>query len=257
MNLLLAWAIFTVLVALPFERIESGDVVVQGVALDSPASQAGLQIGDIIDAVNGIAVQHLGELTIEVSRSVERETTLQLIRGSTLVTAILVPRRDPPEGQGAMGVRIGLENIVITTDSIPVWRAPIEGLRTGFSILGFVGDEVGRWINGQSQPEIAGPVGIAQITGEAARMGLVPLIQLIALLSLNLGIINLLPIPALDGGRLPFLLLEALRGGRRLPPKREGMIHLIGFAVLVTFIIVVTIGVDIPRLLSGRGVLPP
>lgn len=256
MNLVLAWAIFSVLVALPFERPESGDIVVQAVVTDSPAALAGVQPGDHIDAVNGEPISDFTDLEVAIDRSRGEETTLRIIRDTMPLAVNLVPRRNPPEGQGAMGVSIGLENIVYTTDQIPIWRAPYDGLRMGFVVMGFVTDEVGQWFSGEAQPEIAGPVGIAQITGEAARMGPLPLIQLIALLSLNLGILNLLPIPALDGGRLPFLLLEAVRGGKRLPPQREGLVHLIGFAVLITFILVVTIGIDIPRLLNGEGVIP-
>lgn len=256
MNLVLAWVIFSMLVALPFERPESGEIVVQEVAAGSPAALAGLQVNDVIDAVNGEPIRHFVDLEIAVDMSLGEEATLRVIRDTTPLAVTLVPRRNPPEGQGAMGVRIGLENIVYTTDQISIWRAPYDGLRMGFVVMGFVTDEVGQWFSGEAQPEIAGPVGIAQITGEAARMGLLPLIQLVALLSLNLGILNLLPIPALDGGRLPFLLLEAVRGGRRLAPQREGLIHLIGFAVLLTFILVVTIGIDIPRLLNGEEVIP-
>ena len=110
--------------------------------------------------------------------------------------------------------------------------------------------EIGKWISGSKTPEITGPVGIAQITGEAAQAGLLPLVYLVAMLSLNLGILNLLPIPALDGGRIPFLFLELIRNGKRIPPSRERIVHAMGFAFLISLIIFVTLGVDIPRLLN-------
>jgi regulator of sigma E protease len=254
MNLLLAWAIFSVLVALPYQRVH-GDITVQGVQPDSPAAAAGLQQGDVIDQVNSVPVDHTAEMLFEVAQHAGELVTLRVLRGETPLAVTVTPRVDPAPDQGYLGVSITLENQTVTTERIPIWQAPVEGLRMGFVIMGFVGQEVGRWIGGQAEPEIAGPVGIAQVTGEAARMGALPLLQVVALLSLNLGILNLLPIPALDGGRLPFLLLEAIRG-RRMSPQRENLIHLIGFAVLLTFILFVTIGVDIPRILSGEDVLP-
>ena len=103
--------------------------------------------------------------------------------------------------------------------------------------------------------DIAGPVGIAQITGEAARAGISPLLEFTAFLSLNLAIINILPLPALDGGRIVFVLLEWLRRGKRISPKREGLVHLIGFAMLLALMLAVTLQ-DIIRITSGESLLP-
>ena len=84
----------------------------------------------------------------------------------------------------------------------------------------------------------------------------ISLLIIVALLSLNLGILNLLPIPALDGGRIPFLILEVVRRGRRLSPERENVVHLIGFVFLLSLVLFVTVGIDLPRLLGGESVLP-
>ena len=97
-----------------------------------------------------------------------------------------------------------------------------------------------------------GPVGIAQITGEVADAGLSPLITLAALLSINLAIVNILPFPALDGGRIMFVLIELARGGRRISPEKERTAHLVGFGLLMTFILMISIN-DIQRLVSGAG----
>ena len=102
---------------------------------------------------------------------------------------------------------------------------------------------------------VAGPVGIAQITGEVAKAGLSPLLEFAAFLSINLGIINLFPLPALDGGRIAFVLLEMVRRGKRLAPKIERLVHLIGFAMLITAILVVTYQ-DIIRIISGESLIP-
>lgn len=239
MNLLLAWVIFSGLVALPYRQAE-GDVTVRETAPGSPAENAGLSPGDVIASVNGEPVRTTGELAARVLLGGDRPVTLRVIRDGTPLPITLVPRSRPPEGEGPMGVKVGLQNQVVATYRLPVWKAPLEGLRMGVAILGFMGQEIGRWVGGRAEPELAGPIGIAQVTGETARAGFLPLLQLVGLLSLNLGILNLLPIPALDGGRLPFLALEAARGGRRLSARRESLIHLVGFAVLMSIVLVIT-----------------
>jgi len=95
------------------------------------------------------------------------------------------------------------------------------------------------------KPQLSGPVGIAKITAQTAQsttsQGWWPLLNLTAVLSLNLAIINILPFPALDGGRILLILIELLRGGKRLKPEREGIINLVGMAILLTLMVVITI----------------
>ncbi len=102
---------------------------------------------------------------------------------------------------------------------------------------------------------VAGPLGIAQATGEVARTGrLENLLNFAALLSVNLAIINMLPIPALDGGRLLFVLVEALRGGKRISPEREGLVHVVGMLLLLGLMAFISI-IDIQRWIGGGSVL--
>ncbi|MCJ7806297.1 MAG: site-2 protease family protein, partial [Clostridia bacterium] len=98
---------------------------------------------------------------------------------------------------------------------------------------------VSQMVTGQIPLDVAGPVGIIFVIGEVAQTGFVNLMMITALISINLGIVNLLPIPALDGGRLFLLLVEGLRG-RRIDPEKEGIIHLVGFALLILSILFVT-----------------
>ncbi|MFC2007533.1 site-2 protease family protein, partial [Chloroflexota bacterium] len=102
---------------------------------------------------------------------------------------------------------------------------------------------------------LAGPVGIAQITGEMARAGFSPLLEFAAFLSINFAVINIFPLPALDGGRIAFVLLEWVRRGRRVPPKIEGMIHLAGFVMLIAVIMAITYQ-DIVRIVAGESFIP-
>jgi regulator of sigma E protease len=103
--------------------------------------------------------------------------------------------------------------------------------------------------------QLAGPVGIAQLTGEVAKSGISPLLEFAAFLSINLALINIFPLPALDGGRIVFVLLEWARRGKRISPKTEGLIHAIGFALLMAVIAAITYQ-DIMRIISGESLIP-
>ena len=103
---------------------------------------------------------------------------------------------------------------------------------------------------------MTGPVGIGQLTGEVAQeSGLNGLLRLMALLGISLFMINLLPLPALDGGRLLFVFIELLRGGRRVAPEREALVHAAGMIVLLTFLVIISF-FDIQRIFSGGSILP-
>lgn len=132
----------------------------------------------------------------------------------------------------------------------PIWNAVPLAINQIGQILVMGKNELRRIVSGSASAGLAGPIGIAQITGEVARLGTTPLIFWTALISLNLAIINLLPIPALDGGRIVFVLLELIRGGRRIPSSLEKLIHATGFAVVIGLVIVVSIK-DIDRIISG------
>jgi regulator of sigma E protease len=135
-----------------------------------------------------------------------------------------------------------------------LWPAIPLALRQMGDVLVVFRNEISRWISGASQVQISGPVGIAQATGEVARAGLSPLIAWAALLSINLAIINILPLPALDGGRITLVLVELARRGKRLAPEKERLVHLTGFALLMAGIMYVSVQ-DIARLLRGGSVL--
>ena len=110
-------------------------------------------------------------------------------------------------------------------------------------------------IIGTAPATVTGPVGIAQITGEVAKAGISPLLEFTAFLSINLAIINIFPLPALDGGRIAFDLLEWVRRGKRISAKTEGMVHFVGFAMIMAFILLITYQ-DIIRIISGGSLIP-
>lgn len=136
--------------------------------------------------------------------------------------------------------------------------APREAALEMGRILGSIPTLFGQMVRGAVPSNaFVGFVGIYQATGEVAQVGgLLALIEFLGLLSLNLAIVNLLPFPALDGGRLVFVMIEWLRGGKKIDPQKEGVVHLVGIAVLISFMILITF-FDIQRLLSGHSILLP
>ena len=156
--------------------------------------------------------------------------------------------------QGSVGVMIGTSNVRLVEERQPPLDAMGDAAGQIVDVLTLTKNGFQRWAGGGPDPGFTGPIGIAQVTGEVAEIGVGPFFQLVAFISISLGIINILPIPALDGGRLLFVLIEWARGGKRVSPQKEGMVHLIGFAVLIGLIAVVSF-FDITRILSGESLI--
>lgn len=257
MNGALAFALFIASFVIPQETVV-GQVQVIAVAPGSPAEQAGLRAGNVISRINDRAIQSAAELSYNVHLNLGKETTLY-IRESTgpsaQRTARLIPRWNPPPGQGAMGVQITMANAYRTEQSYPLWEAVPLGLRKGLDILTLAKNDIQGMLARRAAPAVAGPIGIYQITGEVARFGLGPLVEFAAILSINLAFLNLLPIPMLDGGRMAFVALEGIRRGKRIPPEKESLVHLAGLLFLLGVMLLVSY-YDIQRLLSGGGPLP-
>jgi regulator of sigma E protease len=116
-------------------------------------------------------------------------------------------------------------------------------------------DVIVTWFQGSQAPQLSGIVGMTEVTGQVAKLGISPLLLWAAFISLNLGIINILPLPALDGGRIAFVFLEMVRRGKRVPPRVEGLIHGIGFMLLIALMLLVTYS-DISKLITTGSVLP-
>ncbi|MCX8214364.1 MAG: M50 family metallopeptidase [SAR202 cluster bacterium] len=157
--------------------------------------------------------------------------------------------------QGAIGVMIGLTNAKFGMTTEPVWTAVGSAVKTIWSVLSFTWSGIADGISTGTNPGIAGPVGIAQATGEIVEeRGFSQVYQMAAILSISLGVLNMLPIPALDGGRFMFVVIEWVRRGKRVSPKKEGLVHLVGFAVLIGLILVITF-FDIIKVASGESFL--
>lgn len=256
MNIVLAFILFMGVGLIGFD-IPIGSVAIIGVAPGSPAAKAGLQEGDTILTIDGLTVRNTYELSRYTRERLEEKVTLSVKRGEETLPVHLTPRQEPPANEGAMGVIIQTVDIV-GADKLrySLWEAiPMAG-RMIVDVIAAIFSGLAGMIQGVIAPDIAGPIGIAAVTGEIAKSGLIALTQFTAFLSIQLAIFNLLPFPGLDGGRLAFIALEALRGGKRVTPEKEGFIHLVGLAILIGLMLIVSYQ-DIARLLSGQPILPP
>ena len=247
MNVILAMVLFTIAYGLGEPTFPA---VIGKVVPGSPAARAGLRPGDTIVSANGRSVQLFSDVQDIVDKAIAADTSQHAtvpvfleIRhtGATSPTATIVNvRKHPPDGQGPMGIE---EKIIFV--SSPIWQAPFKGIQHTFSVTGDFINQIAQMIAGAIKPQLAGPVGIVKITGQVAAsvpdLGWWPILSLTAILSLNLAIINILPIPALDGGRVLLILIEILRGGKRLKPEREGIINFVGMAVLLTLMVIITV----------------
>ncbi len=165
---------------------------------------------------------------------------------------VLTPGDELRMVQGPTGITIATWNpAFVESESFPIWEAVPEGASEYLETLVLFRNEVFSWFKGGSSPGFAGPVGIAQATGEVVEQsGWIALLELAALLSFNLGVINILPLPMLDGGRIAFVLLEIVRRGRRIAPEKEAIVHLVGLALILTFALAMTY-FDVVRIIKG------
>ena len=224
-------------------------LTVESVASGSSAESVGLLAGDLFLSVAGASVLSEDALAARAADALEAAPSepveILVMRAGEIVELSVVP---PVNELSGYTVSV----YPLASRSRSVWRAAGRSFVQMADILVSFRNEISRLIAGSSDLGFVGPVGIAQITGEVADAGLSPLITLAALLSINLAIVNILPFPALDGGRIMFVLLELARGGRRISPGKERTAHLVGFGLLMTFILMISIN-DIQRLVSGAG----
>ncbi|MCL5004003.1 MAG: M50 family metallopeptidase [Patescibacteria group bacterium] len=241
-NLLLAYFILTLLFLVGYPKI-SGAVIIDGVAKNSPAEAVGIQPSDRVVSVNGVKIDNPETMINRVNGFKGHLITLGILRNGSTIFKEITPRASPPKGEGALGVRLGFEGgLVYEKDSL--WLAPVRGGQELINGIGQIfvglGTLVSQIFVGRVPQDVAGPVGIYKLTSEAYAVGLRVFLQFVALISLNLFVFNLLPIPALDGGRLVFIVWEAFTR-RKVNPRAAALINNVGLALLLTLFVLVTI----------------
>ena len=255
MNLLLPFILLAVAYMVPHD-IVNGQVLVEEVAPSSPAEIAGIVAGDTIISINDEPVKNGGDISRYIQLSLGKEITASVEHANaTTETVKLTPRWRPPEGEGAIGISYRTLNPVIVSESYPPWEAIPVGARSCIEALVLYKNGIIGMILGTIPFTPAGPVGIVQVTGEVAHSGISPVLELMAFISIAIAITQLIPFPALDGGRIVFVLLEWVRRGKRVSPRTEGIVHSIGFMILLALLVLITYQ-DIARWISGGSLMP-
>ncbi|WP_110929707.1 RIP metalloprotease RseP [Bacillus massiliglaciei] len=232
MNFILAFVIF-VLIGL-FQGVAVDEPRVGELTKDGTAAEAGLKSGDMIQSIDGTEVASWQDVQQTIQKNPGNEIDFIVERDGKTMTIPVVPEEVDRDGE-----KIGIIGVYA-----PIEKAPLKALEYGATETYFWTKQIfvilGQIVTGGfSVDMLSGPVGIYKSTEEVAKQGLFTLMRWAGLLSINLGIMNLLPLPALDGGRLLFFAVELLRG-KPIDRQKEGIVHFIGFALLMLLMIVVT-----------------
>jgi regulator of sigma E protease len=255
LNILLPVILFSIAFMVPHD-VTMEKVMIKDVAASSPAEAAGIEAGDRIIEINGNTIKNRGELSYQIQLNLGQNIAMVVQKPDlTNKTVVVTPRWNPPQGQGATGVTLGSADASVVSQSMPFWEAIPAGFVHSWEILVLFRNEVVSWFVKNTAPQLAGPIAIAQLTGQVVQAGVSPVLEFAALISINLGVFNLLPFPGLDGGRLIFVFLEWIRRGKKISPQKEGLVHMIGFFALIGLILVITY-FDITRLIRGESLLP-
>lgn len=228
-NILFALILF----AIAFMAIgtSSGEPVIGEVSADYPAMAAGLEAGDRITSVNGVEVDAWEDMTDVIHENIGTELAFTVEREGETLNFFIVPV-DDGSGNGIIGV-------MAERESVSVFQAVKSGLIYTYQITKLVLVSLWQMVTGAIGLELTGPVGLGHMVGQAVDYGWLNFLVFVGAISVNLGIVNLLPLPALDGSRLVFLLLEGIR---RKPIDRniEGAIHFVGFVLFLALTVVIT-----------------
>ena len=220
--------ILTILLLIPvlaYMGTPSDSNVLGKVLENTPAIEAGLQVNDKIIEINGAKIQTWDDIVNNLQKETSQPINIKVERNNTTKDFSITPEKNE-QGKYVIGISPVYEKSIIKAIPkafVATWDMIKQMLR--FVVKLFTGT-----IPGGFENSVAGPVGVIGIVSDAAKMGIINLIYIAAVISLNLGILNLLPIPALDGGRLLILGIEAIRG-KKLDPNKEAMIHSVGLMV--------------------------
>jgi regulator of sigma E protease len=248
MNFIGAILILTLMINLygaPTNKIK--DIFVASVIAGSPAESAGMQANDRLLAVNGKKIETPVDFTDEIKKNEGRPVAVQVLRDSKTVDLQVTPAR---QGDNPPTIGIHIDGTQVFERYGGFFGNTKAAIQKTWQLTYMTVDGFRQLVTGHVQmKDLSGPVGIIQITGQASESGVPHYLFIMALLSVNLAVLNLVPIPGLDGGRLVFLILEGLRRGKRIPLEKEASINLIGILFLLGLMVVVTFQ-DVFKLIS-------
>ena len=252
MNLVLAVMIFSVVYSILGVPKETNRVTIIGISKNSPAEKVGLKEDDVITKVGDKEVKTPSELTTEVANYKGKTVELEIENGQTHRSArtLVEVRENPPAGEGSIGISISNTEMV----KVP-WYRFYEGIGAGFKeayywgkiIANGVGTMVGGLLKGNVPKDVSGPIGMYEATSSIKNnQGLLAVIHFFGIISVNLAIVNILPFPALDGGRIVFVLYEMIFK-RKANQKIEMVVNNVGMIILLLLILLITVG-DVKKL---------
>jgi regulator of sigma E protease len=207
---------------------------VSTVVENGPAEQAGILSGDKIIAIDSVKMEDPNKIANIINESSGEELQLTLDRKEEVIDVFVIPKYDDDYKKGLIGI-----TFEVTIERINIFSAFYKGLIATGNIIKLIFSNTIEMITGKVPIEIAGPLGIAQMTGEAAKLGFLNLLYFTAILSIFIGLFNLLPIPILDGGHLLILVIEKLRG-KPLEPEKINFMYLIGISLMVIIFVIAT-----------------
>lgn len=222
------------------KSVKDVKIQISEIVENSPADKAGMKIGDTIVQMDEVKINSIEDLQNYTQENLGEPIVLSITRGQESFTKEIIPRENYPENEGAMGVSLAQTAVV----SYSFLEAIKQGFEytvhlTIFIIMAFATIIWGLVMTGKTAADVSGPVGIAVMTQQAAAMGFLTVLNFTALISVNLAIINALPLPALDGGRMVFLLIEKIKGSP-LNQKWEAKANNFGFVLLMGLMVLVT-----------------
>ncbi len=250
MNFIFAWLLISIVLMIGFPHaIDSGNrleyantkIYITNVLKNTPASEMGLQAGDQVVTIDSKQVSGLEEVSAIIKSKQGTEIVIGVNRLGKELNLHGTPRMNPPENEGALGIGFTETAIVKLGFFEAIYQGALNTYEMTKQILVALGQMFGMLFGGDKVAvDVTGPVGIVYMTKQMSDLGFVYLLQFAAILSINLGIVNILPFPALDGGRIFFVLLEKLKG-RPVSQKVEMALHQIGFLLLLLLMAVITI----------------
>ncbi len=224
----------------PQAVVSESSVTITAVEENSPGQEAGLHPGDKVVSINDQPIDSEDRLIDQIKQNLGQNVTMQYARGDKSQSISLIPRENPPQGQGPIGIGLVKTATVSYPWYLAIWQGTKQAGILTWTILVMFWEIIKElFATGKLDANVAGPIGIAVITGQVLELGFVPLLQFAAVLAINLSIINILPFPALDGGRLLFLIIEKIRG-KKVSKKIENMSHSIGFVLLIVLVVLIT-----------------
>jgi regulator of sigma E protease len=232
MNIVTAVVIFSLIFFVNGIPLVTNDI--STVIENGPAEQAGILPGDKIIAIDSINMEDPDRIADIINNSSGKKLQITLDRGGEIFDVFATPEYDDSYKKGLIGI-----TFEISVKKINIFTAFSKGLMTTGNIIKLIFSNTIEMVTGKVPVEIAGPLGIAQMTGEAAKLGFLNLLFFTAILSIFIGLFNLLPIPILDGGHLLILAIEKLRG-KPLEPDKINLMYLIGISLMITVFIIAT-----------------